>query len=221
MPKTLLISIFTLFVGLVTGCGITIWLYERPNENEVVQVMREVPVVQQVEVPGPTKVGPRADPSLGGTSIPPISSTVPLLVRPQAVPTPETPNPIQKVWVPKPGDRCHLIIPEYTALSGKDYNMYVLPLDTLALRRFIKYVTAFDGEGRIDLLHQRRAVWTTDPKVKVSIIAVNSRDETVEVRVRSEVYKAKFSYGSVTKSSCETPASVEAVVPLSWLVKDE
>jgi hypothetical protein len=112
-------------------------------------------------------------------------------------------------------------MPDATAMVGASGSMYAIPLDHLSFSRFAKYVKARDGEGLISLLHQKRAVWVDNPKVAVSVIAVDAREEMAEVRVQSTVYKTKFSVGRVTKEDCDAITGVEVLVPRDWLSKGE
>ncbi len=129
--------------------------------------------------------------------------------------------PVKRVWIPNPGEECFLKVPEDVGLGGSGGGMYPIPVDLFSLQKLLKYARARDGKGIVGLLHQQRAVWSPKPEAMVLVIAVDTEAQTVEVRLRSPVYKSKYDIGQVSKEDSERMTGAEAVVLLSWLTKEK
>ena len=161
MSRVVIIPIITFFVGLAAGISIALWQSTQLNTKNI----------EQRKLDATTDVS---------------QSDLPKL---QANPTPidEIRQPEMKQWIPDPGEECYLVLPEKTAVEGADSTMYLIPLDIPSLHRLAKYVGARDGTGLMGLLHQKRAVWADSSKLSVSVISVDEKTETVEIRIKSSV----------------------------------
>lgn len=195
MPKSAIIAVAALLIGLsVGGAGVGIFLSTRQKE-----------VVAEKRAPE------------GRAEVPPVDSQKPPKDEPQWKENKAEP-PTVKVWKPEPGEECRIVMPTSLAMDGQDgTTMRLIPLDTLALDRLLKYGRARDGAGFVDLLHEKRAVWTALEEINVKVITVDDRHQIADVRVEANVYKAKYSIGRVSKVDCQLVSGVEAAVPLEWL----
>jgi hypothetical protein len=208
MPSTRIVALLIVFItGAVAG-GIAVgyFLKAKPDASSPPTSYSTTNLVQSESVSPSTS--------------PIVTQATTYASQQQAPNTKPTKGAISEKWAPQPGDDVLISFPEQVSVgSGPETAVYVIPTSVASFARYFKYLTARDGAGVISLAHKKQAVWSPKSKLRARIIDINKDAMIAEVRIKEEVYSAKYDSGNLNHEEGQLVDNIEAVVPVQWLTQ--